>query len=258
MLDDFGVRAALAALGVALAAAPLGCFVVWRRMAYFGDATAHAGVLGVALGLWLQIPLGIPILAAALGMALLVSRLAVRGIGADAALGVLSHTALATGLVGASMAPGRRVDLMAYLVGDVLAVSRADLAFVWIGAALVAGLLAWRWRPLLLSTLSPELAHAAGIRPGRESLALTVALALAVAAAIEVVGVLPVAALLIIPASAARPLAATPERMALVAAVIGAASALGGIWAAFAFDAPAGPAVVCVAAALFALAQLKR
>lgn len=55
MFDDFMTRATLAGIGVAIAAAPLGCFVVWRRMAYFGDATAHAAILGVALSLALQI-----------------------------------------------------------------------------------------------------------------------------------------------------------------------------------------------------------
>ena len=255
MLDDFAVRAALAALGVALAAAPLGCFVVWRRMAYFGDATAHAGVLGVAIGLWLSVPVGWTVLAASLAMALVVTRVARGGLGVDAALGVASHAALAAGLVAASLAPGRRPDLLGYLVGDVLAVSRADLGLIWGGAALVTALIAWRWRALVLSTLSPELAHAAGIRPERESLILTLALALAVAVAIDVVGVLPIAALLVIPAAAARPLAREPESMALWAAGIGAVSAVGGIAGAFAFDTPAGPSVVCAAALLFVLTR---
>lgn len=56
MLDDFLIRAALAGGLLALAAGPLGCFVVWRRMAYFGDATAHAAILGVALALATDLP----------------------------------------------------------------------------------------------------------------------------------------------------------------------------------------------------------
>ena len=100
---------------------------------------------------------------------------------------------------------------MAYLFGDILAVSKGDLAVIWGGAALVLGLLAWRWQALLTATLSPDLAHAAGIDPRREQLVLTLALAVVVAVAIKVVGVLLIAAMLIIPAAAARPLAPRPS-----------------------------------------------
>ena len=73
MLDDFMVRAALAGIGVAFAAAPLGCFVVWRRMAYFGDATAHAAILGVALSLAFSMSIFVGTMTVALLMALVVN-----------------------------------------------------------------------------------------------------------------------------------------------------------------------------------------
>lgn len=251
MLDDFLVRAALAGVGVALAAGPLGCFVVWRRMAYFGDATAHAAILGVALSLALSAPVALGVLAAALAMGWGVARLS-RGVqGADAILAVLSHAALALGLVAVSLVDGR-VDLAAYLLGDVLAVGRADLAVIWGGSALVLGLLVWRWSALLTATLGPDLARAEGIDPEREQLALTLALAVVVAVAIQVVGALLVAAMLTVPAAAARPLTRTPEAMAALAAVLGATAALGGLGVAMVIDTPAGPTMVCVAAALFA------
>ena len=171
----------------------------------------------------------------------------------DTLLGVLAHSALAFGLVAASFLNGVRLDLMAYLFGDILAVSRTDLVVIWGGATLVLALLVWRWDALLLATLNADLARASGINPAREQLVLTVALAVVVAVAIKVVGVLLIAAMLIVPAAAARPLARTPEGMALVAALIGAASALGGLLAAFRFDTPTGPTIVCVAAICFAL-----
>jgi zinc transport system permease protein len=145
---------------------------------------------------------------------------------------------------------------MAYLFGDILAVSRGDLLVIWGGAALVLSLLAWRWQALLTATLSPDLAWSAGIDPRREQLVLTLALAVVVAVAIKVVGVLLIAAMLIVPAAAARPFAATPERMAAMAAVIGAVSALGGLQLSFWFDTPTGPTIVCVAAGIFALSAL--
>ncbi len=256
LLDSFLVRAALAGLGVALAAAPLGCFVVWRRMAYFGDATAHAAILGVALALAFSLPIFPAVLAVALIMALIVTQLSGRGYAMDTLLGVMAHSALAVGLVAVSLIEGVRIDLMAYLFGDILAVSRTDLVVIWGGAGVVLGLLWWRWSALLTATLNPDLAYAAGIHPKREELVLTLALALVIAVAIKVVGVLLIASLLIIPAAAARPFAQTPERMALVAALIGGTAALGGLALAYFYDTPTGPTIVCTAFALFALSGL--
>ncbi len=258
LFDSFLVRAALAGLGVALAAAPLGCFVVWRRMAYFGDATAHAAILGVALSLALSMPVFAGALIMALVMGFAVTMLANRGMAVDTALGVIAHSSLAFGLVAVSFLTDVRVDLMAFLFGDILAVSRTDLAVIWIGAALVTGLLVWRWSALLTATLNEELARAAGVDARREQMILTLALAVVVAVAIKVVGALLIAALLIIPAATARPWVSTPERMAFVAAGFGSVAALGGLWMAWTLDTPAGPSIVCVAAGMFALTGLVR
>jgi len=251
MLDDFLVRAALAGIGVAFAAAPLGCFVVWRRMAYFGDATAHAAILGVALSLAFSMSIFVGTMVVALLMALTVSLLSGRGYAMDTLLGVLAHSALAFGLVAVSFISGVRIDLMAYLFGDILAVSRGDLAVIWAGAISVVGLIGWRWSALLTSTLNTDLAHASGIDPKREQLVLTLSLAVTVAVAIKVVGVLLIAAMLIIPAAAARPLSRTPEGMAVAAGIVGILSVLIGLRAAYVFDTPAGPSIVCVAAVVF-------
>ncbi len=247
LLGDFLVRAALAGVGVALAAGPLGCLVVWRRMAYFGDATAHAALLGVAGALVLDLPLVLGVSVAALGMALIVSAATGRTYAMDTMLGVASHGALAVGLVAVSFLSGVRVDLMAYLFGDILAVDRGDLVVIWGGAALVLGLLAWRWDRLILATLNADLAAAAGVDARRERLILTLALALLVAVALKVVGVLLITAMLIVPAAAARVFGRTPEAMAVAAAMIGAAAALAGLWASVRFDTPTGPSIVVAA-----------
>lgn len=258
MLDDFMVRAALAGIGVAIAAAPLGCFVVWRRMAYFGDATAHAAILGVALSLAFSMSIFVGTVSVALIMAFTVSLLSGRGYAMDTLLGVMAHSALAFGLVAVSFLSGIRIDLMAYLFGDILAVSRGDLAIIWGGAMLVVLLLGWRWSALLTSTLNEDLAHASGIDPKREQLVLTLSLAITVAVAIKVVGVLLIAAMLIIPAAAARPLSRTPEGMAVAAGLIGMLSAILGLRAAYVFDTPAGPSIVCVAAIAFIVSGILR
>lgn len=258
MLDDFMVRAALAGIGVAIAAAPLGCFIVWRRMAYFGDATAHAAVLGVALSLALSTPIFAGVLVVSLLMAMIVALLSDRGYAMDTLLGVMAHSALAFGLVAVSFLSGIRLDLMAYLFGDILSVGKVDLAIIWGGAALVLALIAMRWSALLTATVNPDLAHASGISPRREQLVLTLSLAVVVAVAIKVVGVLLIASMLILPAATARPFSRTPEAMAVLAAVVGCIASYGGLRASYAMDSPTGPTIVCLAAILFGVASLAR
>ncbi len=247
LLDDFLVRAVLAGVGVALAAGPLGCFVVWRRMAYFGDATAHAALLGVTLSLATALPVVLGVAVAALAMALTVAAFAGRSYAADTLLGVASHGALAAGLVALSFLSGVRVDLMGYLFGDILAVTRGDLAVIWGGAVLVVALVVWRWRRLLLATLNEDLAAASGVDSARERLILTLALALLVAVALKVVGVLLVTAMLIVPAAAARAFARTPEAMAVGAVAVGALASVVGLAGSWRLDTPAGPSIVVAA-----------
>lgn len=254
-LDSFLIRAALAGIGVALAAGPLGCFVVWRRMAYFSDATAHAAILGVALALAIDAPIFGGALVVALLMALSVSSLRNRGLTSDTVLGVTAHSALAFGLVAVSLLPNVRIDLMGYLFGDILAVTRLDLLLVWIGAATVIALMTWRWSALLTATLSEDMARASGINPRREQLILTIALAVIVACGIKVVGALLVGALLIIPAATVRPFCATPERMAVMASGLGALCAATGVLASLFLDTPAGPSIVCIAATFFLISR---
>lgn len=256
MLDDFFIRAVLAGIGLSLATGPLGSFVVWRRMAYFGDATSHAAILGVALALGLHLPLGIGTLIVALAMAMTVSTLAAKGWAMDTTLGVLAHAALAFGLVAISYVPNVRADLNSYLFGDILAVSRMDLAYVWGGAILVLGLLIWRWSRLLTATVNADLAAASGINPNVERLILTVALAITVAVALKIVGALLIAAMLIIPAAASRALARTPEAMATLATLIGMVATLGGLNLSLWQDTPAGPSIITAAALIFALSAV--
>ncbi|HUF85933.1 MAG TPA: metal ABC transporter permease [Thermohalobaculum sp.] len=258
LLDDFLVRAGLAGIGMALLAGPLGCFVVWRRMAYFGDTVAHAALLGVALALALEVSVIPAVLAVAAGVALAIAHGTGGRYAADTLLGVLAHGGLALGVVVLSFVPGAGGGLEAWLFGDILAVSARDVGLIW-GAAGLAGLALWHgWAPLLNSTLNEELAFAEGGSPPRDKLILTLALALLVAAALKVVGALLITAMLILPAAAARPLARTPEAMAAAAALIGAVAVLAGLRLAWVADTPAGPSIVVAALALFLLSNLLR
>ena len=251
MLDDFMVRAALAGMGVALAAAPLGCFVVWRRMAYFGESTAHSALLGVSLSLMFEFSVFLGAIFVSLLMALLVTLAQGRSLFLDTLLGVAGHMSLATGLVVVSFISGVRIELMAYLIGDILAVSKTDVLLIWIGLVIVLTLIFWRWSALLLCTLNEDLAASSGLNPRRESYALTIGLAIVVAVGIKVVGVLLIISMLIIPAASARSLVSTPEKMAVFASLIGMLSAILGLNASYVFDTPTGPSIVCVASLIF-------
>jgi len=256
IFDSFFLSALLAGTGVAAAAGPLGCFVVWRRMAYFGDATAHAAILGVALALALDGPVGLGVLVSAAAMAGIVTLLSGRGMAVDTVIGVAAHSALAFGVLALALSGVRGVNLEAYLLGDILTVAPSGIVAIWAGAGGIALLLIWRWSALLTATISEDLARAEGIRPERERLILMLAIALLVAMAVEVVGALLVTALLVIPAATARPLSRTPEGMAMLATGIAVVTTILGLLAAFAWDLPTGPAIVATSAAGFAIASL--
>ncbi len=246
-------RALAAGIGVALIAGPLGSFVVWRRMAYFGDTLAHSALLGIALGFLLGIDLQIGVAAVCVALALLLVALQRQQVlAADTLLGILSHSALSIGLVAVAFMRGLRVDLMGYLFGDILAVGLADLAWIYGGAALALAILAAIWRPLLAMTVHEELARAEGVPVVAVRLAFMLVMALTVAIAMKVVGVLLITSLLIIPAATARRFARTPEQMAMLAALVGSLAVAGGLAGSLAFDTPSGPSVVVCAAALFA------
>lgn len=257
LLDDFLWRALLGGLGVAVVAGPLGCFVVWRRMSYFGDTLAHSALLGVALGTLFQLDLNLGIAFVCVGISLVLTLLArQRSLATDTLLGILSHSTLAIGLVAISLLGRVQVDLNGYLFGDLLAISRDDLLWIGGGAVLVLGIL-WRcWNALLMATIHEELAKVEGLPVERLRLLLMVLFSLVIAVSMKIVGVLLITALLIIPAATARPFSGSPERMALLSALLGIASVKAGLWMSWTTDIPAGPAVVVAAFVLFIIGIL--
>lgn len=237
---------------VALAAGPLGAFVVWRKMAYFGDTLAHGALLGVTVGFALSASIPVSLLVVCIGLALALALLEnLREHGTDTLLGILSHSALAAGLVGLSLLNDVRVDLMAFLFGDLLTITPRDIVFFLVIDFIVLGSLAFFWPTLLLATIDENLAKAEGVAVNAIRILMLVLVALVVAVAIRAVGVLLITALLIIPAAAARPLSRNPESMALLAALWGALAVLLGLASSYCWDIPAGPAIVLSATALF-------
>lgn len=254
LLSDFLVRALIGGVLLAAIAGPLGAFVVWRRMSYFGDTMAHSALLGVTISLGFRIDFFAGIFAVAAAVALLLNALRQRvQLPADALLGLLSHAALATGLVIVALVGNFRVDLMGFLFGDILALTADDLGVMAAGVVVVWAALGFVWRPLLADTVSAELAAAEGLANRRARLAFVLLLAGTIALSIKVVGVLLITAMLIIPASTARLMAGSPEAMAAGAVGFGAAAAAGGLALSVWLDTPAGPSIVMASAVIFAV-----
>lgn len=251
-MPDFLLNALLAGLALALVAGPLGSFVVWRRMAYFGDTLSHAALFGVALGLMLDVNLTLAVTVGCVLLALLLVTLQQRQpLASDTLLGILAHSTLSLGLVSLSFMKDVRVDLMGYLFGDLLAVGPSDLAWIIGGSALVLLMLIPLWRPLLAITVHEELAKVEGLPVAGIRLALMLLIAVVIAVAMKIVGVLLITSLLIIPAAAAQRHARTPEQMAVGASLLGLLAVCCGLALSWYQDTPAGPSIVVSAAALF-------
>jgi zinc transport system permease protein len=250
-------RAILGGAGIALIAGPIGVFIVWRRMAYFGDTLAHSGLLGVCLGFLVGMPptLGVAIVCFAIA-ALLIFLQNREKLAADTLLGLLAHTSLALGLVGLSFLDAMRFDLSAFLFGDLLAVGTADLIQIWAGGAIAFLLLLWIWRPLLAATVDKTLARAEGVPVVRAETLFILLVALVVACAMKIVGVLLITALIIIPAATAQRFAQSPEGMAVASSAMALLALALGLAASLFFDTPSSASVVAAAALLFVASRL--
>ena len=257
MLDDFFIRAVVGGTGVALLAGPLGCFIVWRRLAYFGDTLSHSALLGVAMALLLNMNITLTVFIISVAVSMLLILLQRRAsLSSDALLGLLAHATLAVGLVVLAFMTWVRVDLMGFLFGDILAITAGDIAIIWGGGLVVLALVSFIWKPLLASTVSYDIAVAEGLRPDLANFLFMVLMAGVIAISMKIVGVLLITALLIIPAATARRFSGNPEIMAVMASILGAASVWLGLEGSLKWDTPAGPSIVVAALAFFIISVL--
>ena len=251
-MDDFLIRALLGGIGVAILCGPLGCLVVWQRMAYFGATLSHAALLGIALGLFFQLNLQLAILLVSLAVSLLLVGMGrSRFLSTDTVLGILAHGSLALGLILLTVLPGVRLDLLGYLFGDILAITWLDIVWIYLGGLAVL-LTLWKiWRPLLSLIIQRDLALVDGINENRMRAIFFLLISLVVAVAMQVVGILLIVSLLIIPAASARHFANSPEVMALLATLFGIIAVTGGLGMSLILDTPTGPSIVVVGTAVF-------
>ena len=257
MMDDFFSRAIIAGVGVALVAGPLGCYIVWRRLAYFGDTLSHAALLGIALALLFQVNITLSVFLVSVFVSLSLLTLQRRvTLSTDALLGLLAHSALAFGMVALSFMSWVRVDLMGFLFGDILAVTPFDIAIIWGGGLVVLIILMIFWRSLFAATVNLELAEAEGMKPEQANVVFMLLMAAVIAISMKIVGVLLITSMLIFPAAIARRFASGPEQMALLSALIGVVAVFGGLFGSLQWDTPAGPSIVVAASTFFIITVL--
>jgi len=254
VFEDFLIRAIFAGLGICFIAGPLGCFVVWQRMAYFGDTLAHSGLLGVVVGVLFGIDVTIGVAVTGVLIALMLIGLQQqKHLPTDTLLGILSHASLASGIVTLSFMETLRLDLMGYLFGDILAVSNTDILWIYLGGLLVLLTLYFIWDRLVAITVHKEMAQAEGIAVLPLRIIFMLLIAVMVALTMKIVGILLITAMLIIPAATARQFASNPEQMALYAVILGILAVATGLGGSLTWDTPAGPSIVVAASLFFAL-----
>ena len=251
-MDDFLLFAIIGGLGVAAMSGPLGCIILWQRMAYFGAALSHGALLGIALGFFLEIHPTIAILVMSLVIStILLAMEHLRHLTSDTILGILAHSSLALGILALGLLPNLRVDLTSYLFGDILTIQLADILQIYGGGAIVLIILSLIWKPLLSLTTQRELALTDGVNEKRIRLILLSLMSIVIAVSLQVIGALLIVSLLIIPAASARRFSRSPEQMAIGASLLGMIAIIIGLSASFNFDTPAGPSIVAVSTLLF-------
>jgi zinc transport system permease protein len=257
LLDDFLVRSIIAGLLMVSIAAPMGCLMVWQRLAFLSDTLGHAAVMGVGLGLLLQLPPMFGVLGVVVLIVVSLSQAtSFNNALSETTLAIISHTGLAAGLILLGILPANTVSLEAILFGDLLAVTLTDLGMILVTTLVLAVLLLQHWRSFVAVSVSREIAQAEGIAVRKVQLLMYLMIAMLVAVMMKVMGVLLIAAMLVIPTSSARVLSSSPERMVMFSALFGFAALGGGIFSSFQFDWQTGPSIVLSATTLLLITLL--
>ena len=257
MFDDFFVRALVAGIGVAIVTGPLGCFVIWRRLAYFGDTLSHSALLGVTLAFSFSVNISLSVFFVSGIIALLLLSLQKRTkLPGDALLGLLAHSSIAVGLVLIGFLTFIRFDIMGLLFGDILSVTANDILIIWCGGSLILIILYFIWSSLFAATVNYDLAAAEGMNPDRSNVVFTLLLAGVIAISIKMIGVLLITGLLLIPPALARNLSNNPAQMVFLSIIGGVVSVVLGLFSSLEFNTASGPTIIVAALILFILSML--
>ena len=258
MFDDFFIRALIAGIGIALVTGPLGCFIIWRRLSFFGDTLSHSALLGVTIAFFFELNIAFSVFLISSAIALMLLKLQkTTKLPGDALLGLLAHSSLAVGLVVIGFLTTIRFDIMGLLFGDILAVNEIDLLIIWIGGTLILIILKYIWKPLFASTVNHELAEAEGMNPDKMNAIFTVLLAAIIAISIKIVGLLLITGMLIMSAAMARNVSNNPTQMVKLSIIGGLLAVIIGLFTSLEINTPSGPSIITAALVLFCLTLIK-
>ena len=258
MFDDFFIRALIAGIGIALVTGPLGCFIIWGRLSFFGDTLSHSALLGVTIAFFFELNIAFSVFLISSAIALMLLKLQkTTKLPGDALLGLLAHSSLAVGLVVIGFLTTIRFDIMGLLFGDILAVNEIDLLIIWIGGTLILIILKYIWKPLFASTVNHELAEAEGMNPDKMNAIFTVLLAAIIAISIKIVGLLLITGMLIMPAAMARNVSNNPRQMVKLSIIGGLLAVIIGLFSSLEINTPSGPSIITAALVLFCLTLIK-
>lgn len=256
-MDDFIINAVIAGIGIALITGLLGCFVSWKKMAYFGDSLGHSAILGVGIGMILQMNYNISIILVILAFALLLTYLQNKeDFSNDTILGILAHGCLSLGIIIIGLTNNNNFDLHSFLFGDILLVNHHQIYFIFLTGILIYAAIFYNWKSLLLSTISRDLAKSQNISNLRMDLLLTLSMAVTIAISIQIIGALLITSMLIIPPASAKQLIKNPRNMVIISVIISILSLLIGILFSYNFDVASGPAVVFASFVIFFIVTL--
>lgn len=256
---SFMVRALIVSVLVGVMCPVLGAYVITRGRAFMGDALAHSVLPGMVVAFLLGISPFIAAVPAGIVIALLMGGIARRtGVSEDTSIGIIFAGMFALGLVMLSRASNVTVNIEDLLLGQVLGVSQNDVyTSLGLAALVLAGLFTFH-RQLVYTTFDPVGAKVVGIRTGLVEYVLLALLALVIVIGIQAAGIVLVMAMLITPAATAYLIARRFVGVMVLGAVLGAVSAVTGLYLSFHVDLPSGPAMALVATGMFAVAALAK
>jgi zinc transport system permease protein len=256
MFDSFLINAIIGGLIIASISGLLGSFVLWKNMAYFGDALSHTALLGITIGILFHLNLTIAVTLVAIIFAIIFSQNATR-YSNDTMLGVISYSALSIAIIINSYKK-IKMDLISYLFGDILAINHQDLIYLIICTVIISIWIYRNWSELVMLSICEEYLHASGGNVRKIKLGFALILALFIATSFKIVGILLITAMLIIPAASALAISRSPAQMVRTAMLIGSLSCVLGITGAFYFDTPTGPSIVVSSLTFFMLTNIFR
>ncbi len=252
-MDEFIIQIIIAAIGISLITSALGCFVIWKKMAYFGDSLAHASLLGIAIGILFSIDINLMILATTILFAVILGFLQNRNfLSNDALLGILAHGGISLAMIIISFSHAN-FDLEGFLFGSLLFVENKDILLIYLALFIIYPIIFLNWQKFILLTLNSDIACSMGINPAKYRMIFTILIALTITITIKITGVLLVTSLLIIPASISRIISKSPNQMLLFSTIISVFSSILGSILSYQFDLILGPTIITITIIIFSL-----